>query len=140
MIRTESPYGPYDQVVYYRLDKDQRAYLLGSEDGGVGTFGGIGFSDGGKYMWLGWAEEGHPHFTFYRTQQFIDNGINAEGIDTLGEYEFQWFLSFSDDALVRYAIDEEVCHHSQQLARYWNEPGSGDRYCTKLLQLQVNAP
>lgn len=140
VIRTESPYGPYDQVAYYHLDKNQRAYLLGSENGGVGTFAGFGFSDSGEYVWLGWAEEGHPHFLFYRTRQFIDNGINTEGLAVIGDYEFQEFLTFSDTGLVRYAIDEESCRYKQKGAHYWVKPEGKERYCVKTLQLPENIP
>ena len=66
--------GPYDDVVFYHMDKYGDVALLGSRSGEVTTFGGIDFSTGGTYMWLSWAEEGHPilYFTAHANLSVMD--------------------------------------------------------------------
>ena len=101
-ITTTSPYGPYDELVMYHRTVQGELFLLGSEQGSVATFGGIGFSEGGRYMWTSWAEEGHPSFSFYKTQDFLAAGMNTHSLMILNVYGFDEFVSFTDEGKVSY--------------------------------------
>ena len=107
IIRTESAYGPFDDVIFYYLDEMGAVTLLGNHSDAVSTFAGLGFSSGGKYLWVGWAEEGHPYFEFYRTSDFIKQGTDAPMQYVLHDYYFNQFESFTDGGIVTYSkIDD----------------------------------
>lgn len=106
-VTTDSPLGPYDDVVFFRKTSQLELFLLGSKKGGVAGFGGVGFSKSGKYMWLEWTEEGHPSFSFYSTERFLIDGLAALAIDTLAAYSFEKFVSFSDDGMVLYTKEHD---------------------------------
>lgn len=137
-IQTESSYGPYDDIVFYRMSQRGYATLLGSQSGGVATFGGFDFSTGGIYMWLSWAEEGHPHFAFYRTTEFMANGINTKVLKILGDYYFNGFEKFTDSGEVIYSLDDaafENCNNAGKSVRYKIDPETSEKYCVKKFSL-----
>ena len=137
-IQTQSPYGPYDDVVFYRMDKSGDVTLLGSQSGGVATFGGVDFSTRGAYMWLSWAEEGHPHFEFYRTRDFIDTGLSANIIKVLGDYYFDGFEKFSDAGEVVYRLADgayEDCDRAVENFSYEIDPKTSEKRCVKKFSL-----
>lgn len=110
---TNSAFGPYEDVVFFRKTAEGELYFLGSDKNGVANFGGAGFSDGGKYMWLEWSEEGHPLFSFYITDFFLSDGLDAPAIATLDAYGFHEFIRFGDDGTVLYTkeqVNEDTCH------------------------------
>ena len=138
IIRTDSPYGPYDDVVFYRLDKNGDATLLGSQRGEVATFGGFEFSTGGIFMWLSWAEEGHPHFEFYRTKEFMTDGISANALKVLSDYYFNSFEKFTVTGEVVYTLDDgayENCDKSGEGASYEIDPKTMEKRCVKKFSL-----
>jgi len=107
IIMTESAYGPFDDVIFYYLDKMDSMTYLGSHSDGGSTFAGLGFSSGGKYLWIGWAEEGHPYFEFYSTNDFIKQGTSASMRYVLHDYYFNQFETFTDAGIVTYSqIDD----------------------------------
>ncbi len=103
-VRTGSSYGPYDDIVFYKLDKYGDVILLGSQSGGVAVFGGFGFSAGGKFMLLSWSEEGHPYFEFYRTGDFLEKGIKSRVLKVLSDYYFESFEKFNENGEVVYSL------------------------------------
>lgn len=107
-IKTTSPLGPYDDVVFYRVNAQAELSLLGSQSSGVATFSFPGFSEQGRYMWLEWAEEGHAYFIFYKIEQFLDAGTSANVIATLNDYAFDAFVSFSDEDGVIYSQQADM--------------------------------
>ncbi len=109
-IRTDSVYGPYDDIVFYLIDKAGNKFFLSSNSGNVSTFGGFDFSTHGKYMWLSWAEEGHPYFEFYLTKNFLEQGTSAKVLATLANYYFDQFEKFSDSGEVIYSVTEIKPH------------------------------
>jgi len=131
VLATQSPHGPWDQVVYYRSNPDQQPVLLGIDKGGVATFGGIEFSTEGRYFMLNWAEEGHPLFHFYKTQEFL-NGNTQTSVGFYEQYHFDHIDYFGDDGIVVIGLtdktgkcidtrhyssinDKDHCHHFLRL-------------------------
>ena len=138
VLITQSPYGPYEDVVFYLMDKSDNATLLGSQSGGVAIFAGFDFSTTGIYMWLSWAEEGHPHFEFYRTRDFINNGLSTSSINILGDYYFDGFEKFSDDGEVVYRLDDsayEDCDKAGEGVSVEIDPETAEKYCVKQFSL-----
>lgn len=107
ITKTESAYGPFDDVIFYHLDKMGAVTFLGSHSDAISTFAGFGFSSGGKYLWISWAEEGHPYFEFYRTIDFIKQGTKASMHYILHDYYFMQFESFTDAGIVTYSQIED---------------------------------
>ncbi|MDH3342471.1 MAG: hypothetical protein OEM07_01985 [Gammaproteobacteria bacterium] len=141
-IQTQSSYGPYDDIVFYRVDPRGYATFLGSESGSVATFGGFEFSDKGIYMWLSWAEEGHPHFEFYRTRDFLENGTQAKILQIIGDYYFDGFVSFSDSGKVVYSIDNQLtenCANIPDVTSYISPHKPFEKLCTKTILLNSNS-
>ena len=139
IIQTESFYGPYDDIVFYHMNNRGNVSLLGSNKGDVATFGGFEFSDGGKYMWLSWAEEGHPHFVFYRTNDFIANGTSAKVLSVVGDYEFDQFIKFNDVGDVVYALADnirEYCSKAGDGAHIIIDPRTSTKLCAKHFKLE----
>ena len=137
-IQTQSPYGPYDDIVFYRISHSGDVVLLGSQSGGVATFGGFDFSTGGIYMWVSWAEEGHPRFAFYRTTEFMANGINTKALEILGDYYFNGFEKFTDSGEVVYSLDDaafENCDNAGESVSYKIDPETSEKYCVKQFSL-----
>ena len=138
LVQTDSAYGPYDDVVFYRLDKAGNAVFLSSQSGGVATFAGLGFSTGGKYMWVSWAEEGHPHFEFYLSRDFLTNGTHANVLKVLGDYYFEDFKQFSDSGEVVYALTIDAfenCADAGEGARESKSLNNSEIYCIKSFNL-----
>lgn len=139
-IITQSAYGPYDDVVFYHKNSNGNLILLGSQKDGVATFGGAGFSTGGTYMWLSWAEEGHPHFEFYLTQNFLENGLNARILKVLGDYYFSDFEKFTDAGEVVYELNDgayEDCNKAGKEVSYKIDPQTSEKRCLKTFRLSI---
>ena len=138
-VRTESEFGPYDDIVFYRVDTTGQIILLGSKSDAVSTFGGFGFSSGSKYMWISWAEEGHPYFEFYRTRDFLDNGIHARVLETIGDYYFDQFVEFSDAGVVTYSLSEgftECCALAKNNLDFINNSSNTFKQYLKSINLE----
>jgi|GEM_PF-1043595 hypothetical protein len=137
-IRTESIFGPYDDVVFYRINSTGQVIFLGSESNAVTTFGGLEFSEAGKYMWLSWAEEGHPHFEFYLTRDFLDNGTHARVLEVIGDYYFGQFVKFSDEGIVTYSLSDdftECCAQTNNNLGFTNNASTNDKQYLKTINL-----
>ena len=120
------------------MDKAGDVALLGSRASEVATFGGIDFSTGGTFMWVSWAEEGHPHFEFYRTSDFFDKGLNAKILTVLGDYYFDGFEKFTDAGEVIYLLRDDAyedCNKAGEGVSYENDARSSEKRCVKLFNL-----
>lgn len=140
VLETQASYGPYDDVVFYRMDKDGYLTLLGSQSGGVATFGGFDFSSAGTYMWLSWAEEGHPNFGFYRTNAFMKNGTSAKMLEMLSDYYFYDFEEFTEKGEVLYRLSDgafENCDEAGEDVSYKVDAETSERYCVKRFSLKA---
>ena len=139
-IVTQSPFGPFDDVVFYHRDKNGYMSLLGSHSGEVATFGGVDFSTGGTFMWLSWAEEGHPHFKFYYTGKFISNGLSAKSVSVLGDYYFDGFEKFTDKGEVIYRLADDAyedCNNAGKGVSYTVNSETAEKYCVKRFNLDL---
>jgi len=135
---TESPTGPFDDVVIYRKTSDGTLVLLGSHRQGVGTFIGLGFSQGGLYMWESWAEEGHPYFRFYRTKDYLSDGEATKNVGVISEYQFLHIEKFTDDGLLAYSLNEgayEKCPKTRDLPASFIDKETKSKHCLKYLFL-----
>lgn len=131
VVTTQSPHGPWDQVVYYRSKPGQGLTLLGVDKGGVATFGGIEFSTEGRYLMLSWAEEGHPQFTFYETQGFL-NGNTKTSIGFYEQYHFDHIDYFGDEGIVVIGLADKTNHCID--TRHYNSINDKDN-CHHFLRL-----
>lgn len=115
LIKTESPYGPYDEVVFYRKDKSGAYSLIDMDKGsGVASFGSLSFSADGKYLWYGWYDEGHPSVYFYETKVFLEVGTQ-QGVDAVHEYELDHIDGITKDGKLIYGFWKEMpeCHNTE---------------------------
>ncbi|MBL4789058.1 MAG: hypothetical protein JKY60_08410 [Kordiimonadaceae bacterium] len=127
-METQSPYGPWDQVVFYRKDTAGALLLLGADKGGgVATFGGVSFSADGQYLWTDWAEEGHSSLHFYKTKAFLEVGLQ-QSVGAVHDYELDHVDGILADGTLIYGFwkkmpncadtttytivaDQDACHH-----------------------------
>jgi hypothetical protein len=141
VVITQSPYGPYDEVVYYHKDTSGALALIGAEGGGVASFGGVTFSENGEYLWLSWAEEGHASVYFYNTTRFLEVGTD-EGLHALHHYELDHVDGITADGQLIYGFwkpvepcmdvqaysivaDPHTCHHRIPLGDLEGETPAG---------------
>ncbi|MBL4763470.1 MAG: hypothetical protein JKY93_12335, partial [Gammaproteobacteria bacterium] len=107
-VQTESPYGPWDQVVYYRKDAAGALLLLGADKGsGVATFGGVSFSADGQYLWTDWAEEGHSSLYFYQTKAFLEVGLQ-QSVGAVHDYELDHVDGTLADGTLIYGLRKKT--------------------------------
>lgn len=147
---TPTPYGPFDDVVIYSKTIDGQLTLLESIRNQVGVFAGMGFSNGGRLMWVSWAEEGHGSFAFYDTQHYLAEGSDAKPLGQLSDYHLDHLYSFTDDGVVAYMTDEDSsqgCANTSTKANTKSSPNKKDHpdsyvdpvdkntYCLKYLFL-----
>jgi len=120
------------------VEKDGGVVLLGSLVVECGSFGGVDFSSGGTFMWISWAEEGHPHFQFYRTLEFMTNGLNSKVLTTLGDYYFDGFEKFTDAGEVTYLLSDDAyedCNNAGEGVSVEIDPITSKKRCLKQLSL-----
>ncbi len=139
-ISTESPFGPFDDIVFYKISKSGDIVYLSSESHGNTTFGGFGFSEGSKYLWISWAEEGHPLFYFHLTSDFLANGSKAIVLDVISDYYFEQFEQFSESGEVIYLLSEdftECCTEKGKHSEFLINPLTGNKQVLKHLYLNM---
>lgn len=110
---TESEYGPFHNVAFYLSDAAAKLTLLERVDDSVSTFHFDGFTSRGNLMTLVWADEGHPVFYFYRTQDFLrpakgKDQLRPDALGYIAEYAFSHFDLVDDSGLVIYGLDEDM--------------------------------
>ena len=113
-LETLSEYGPFDDVVFYKRDQEGYLTLLSSQKSYGQTFGSIEFSEKGKYLYLSWAEEGHPQFHFYLTSKFLESGLSSDLVGFLEDYYLVYIKSFSDDGQLIYLADKQTNSHCRK--------------------------
>jgi hypothetical protein len=75
-----------DDVVFYRRTAEQYLSLLRVEFGDVAVIWLHGFSTGGKYTIVGYAEEGHPSFVIFTTEDFLTNNNDIKPVAVISDY------------------------------------------------------
>jgi len=73
---------------------------------GNASFSHFEFSENGKYLYITFADEGHPFFVFFDTQKFINDDKNAEVGEVFEEYFLDHIESFYDNGDFVFAINE----------------------------------
>ena len=137
LIKTESQYGPYNDVVFYHRSETGYLRYLKSETGSVAIFGGIHFSKGGKYLFESWAEEGHPSLVFYKTEDYItgmyDRGNKVRGV--INDYHFDRVRQFSDEGQIAYTQFNNVSEVIK-CPKYIIDETDNEKYCLVSIQLK----
>ena len=134
VVRTDSALGPFDDVVLYRYSSSQGMTMLESYQSQTSTFTGVGFSDGGRYMWLSWADEGHPYYLIYNTRDFLNNAHETKSIKTVGDYYLEDIVSFTDQGVLSYTLSDgaqQNCPTSPGRPNFKIDKQSGQRQCLK---------
>jgi len=99
--QTINAYIPYEDTTFY-LKKEGDFYFIDVFLADMTSFGSFDFSDGGKYMYISFSEEGHEYFVFYKTKEFLSQGHKAKSLAILNEYNFKEFSHFEDSGKVSY--------------------------------------
>jgi len=129
-VETESQYGPFDDVVFYKRDEEGYLFLLGSQKSYGQTFGSIEFSENGKYLYLSWAEEGHPQFHFYLTSKFLEGGIKADIIKHFEDYYLFYIQRLTDEGKLTYLADQQTINNCDK-----TQIQDGIKYCLVTINL-----
>jgi hypothetical protein len=96
---------------YYLIAAGERLKVLTSNLNIESSFGEIVFSPKGKYLYITYADEGHPYFVFYDTHKFIQDDKNAQ-IAQLFEYKLDVIDEFYDNGEVVYSLSD--CPDSEE--------------------------
>jgi hypothetical protein len=105
---TSSPFGPFDDVVFYRKDVAGNLTFLRTVSGTVATFSFQGSSENGDFVALAWAEEGHPIFSIYHTSELLSDISDPQPLTVISQYPFSHIDIISDDGVVVYGSEEEI--------------------------------
>jgi hypothetical protein len=132
-VTTNSPVAPAEDVIFYKREPDGSVAFLEAERGDTAVIFVAGFSTGGRYTVIGRAEEGHPGFYVYVTEQFLDPTIEHRVVASVNEYELSELVSLSDDgtAIARlYPCEEDVVPNARQvpLAAFDRKPLDDECY------------
>jgi hypothetical protein len=128
--------GPYSDVTVYRKPVDGKPVLLYSDQNSVASFAGFGYSKEGRYMWEAWADEGHPYFSFYLTDEYLASGRAAKLLGSLSDYRFERIFEFGDDGKVGYVLNEdapELCREQGGMSANIISITAGKTGCVKYL-------
>lgn len=107
IVATQSPHGPFDDVVFYVRDSEGRLTMIEAVQGEGSVFGGAEFSEGGRFLALTWADEGHPHTYFYSADKYL-GGDNKPSLGILSDYGYSGIKSITDDGQVTYYFSQDM--------------------------------
>jgi len=95
------------KVTFFIKDDNGDINVLSNlEDSGSSSFSHFDFSENGKYLYVTFADEGHPFFVFFDTQKFINNDKNPQVGELFEEYFLDHIESFYDNGDIVYALRE----------------------------------
>ena len=128
IVETPSSDMPVNDIVFYRKDEFDRFVLLEAIKGDIAYVFIKGFSTGGKYTIIGYAEEGHPSYIIYETDTFLSAERPIDMVALVSDYFITNMLSLDDEGnavieLMHTPSDiqsEESCITSTQLPEYSN--------------------
>jgi len=95
------------KVTFFIKDENGAIRVLNDlVNAGNASFSHFEFSEYGKYLYITFADEGHPFFVFFDTQKFINDDKNAEVGEVFEEYFLDHIESFYDNGDFVFAINE----------------------------------
>ncbi len=105
-------------VKFYLIRGEQKLQLNTHQtNNSISSFGGFAFSDNGKYLYLSWADEGHPYFIFFDTDKFIHEQENAGVGHGFEDYYLYQIISFTDQGDFVYQLmtaSNEQCQQGNE--------------------------
>jgi hypothetical protein len=126
VVATYSADNPVNDVVFYRRDEFGSFVFLEAMKGDVGHVFVSGFSKGGKYTMIVYAEEGHPSFIIYATATFLSSFRPITSVALVSHYSITRILSLDDKGNVIIELrdspadiqSEQSCLPAEQLPEY----------------------
>jgi hypothetical protein len=110
---TASEFAPVDDLIFYKRYKDQQLSLLRVDKGDIAVTWLHGFSNGGKYLILGKAEEGHPSFVIFATTEFLSDKEIVEPVALISNYFIDALMKLSDDGIAEVSYSSSTgCDHT----------------------------
>jgi hypothetical protein len=97
IVETPSSDMPVNDIVFYRKDEFDRFVLLEAIKGDIAYVFIKGFSTGGKYTIIGYAEEGHPSYIIYETDTFLSAERPIDMVALVSDYFITNMLSLDDE-------------------------------------------
>jgi len=93
-----------EDVVFYKRSKEGWLTFLEARKADIAVIYIAGFSIGGKYTILAEAEEGHPRFYIYETDNLLNPDTKPRIVGGISDYYLEYFIRLDDDgtALLSY--------------------------------------
>ncbi|GAC13871.1 hypothetical protein GLIP_1230 [Aliiglaciecola lipolytica E3] len=96
-LSTQSEHYPVNDLILYKREDGRFFVYLETIKGDVAGSWFWGFSNQGKYAVMSFAEEGHPHFVFYDTEQFLQSEQRPKPISVVSDYFLGQLMELRDD-------------------------------------------
>lgn len=87
---------PITIATFFQVNNNGPIQVLTHHINKSSSFGKVQFSNDGKYLYVMYADEGHPYFVFYDTSKFIQNDPTAQ-IYQLNEYGISHIEQINDN-------------------------------------------
>ena len=126
VVATYSRDYPVNDVVFYRRNEFGSFDFLEAMKGDVANVFLSGFSKGGKYTMIGYAEEGHPSFIIYATATFLSSSRPIPSVALVSHYSITRIASLDDkgNAIIELRDSpadiqsEQGCLSAEELPKY----------------------
>ncbi len=118
ILATDSALHPVDDLVFFRLDDLGYLTMLRAEFGDVANIWIHGFSAGGKYTIMGYAEEGHPSYVVYPTERVLSSGYSLDPVAVISDYYIVNLLHLDDDGSATVEYGNGTACQTQSEASY----------------------
>jgi hypothetical protein len=129
LVKTSSSEMPVNDVVFYRRDSSGYLFFIEAIKGDVAHVLLWGFSIGGKYTVITYAEEGGPNFLIYETDKFLSSKRPLEATAVISEYDIRSIVSVDDsgDAVVELLNSDSYIRNNQPCIAVENLPDYTDQ-------------
>jgi len=104
---------PINMGEYYLVTEGKPIKSLTRNQNVDSSFGYLVFSPKGKYLYIAYADEGHPYFVFYDTTKFINDDKSAE-LDSVSQYRVDSIDELYDNGDVAYSLSDCFDHLNSQ--------------------------
>jgi len=92
----------YTNTVYIQ-NEQKHLRLHAREKDTITALTHIGFSNDGLLMYIEYADEGHPYFTFYKTVNYLGNNKQVNSLATLDDYFMDTIKAFTAEGVFIYS-------------------------------------